>query len=207
MRNKSLAVLVITLLLLLPVSVGARSLFNVSLGFGAAYNPDNPQGFEEGISNPDNWMFGGEISARLLFLQAQAMVFPVSCSDSESGVLLIGMGNLSLPLLGSLLTFDLGAGVGVTYVPTSDPDSSAFYTFPDGTKVSDTEMSFGEAVWQGPVYLQAGLGTEIGPIGLKVRCLMESKARFGEVFESQAWWKVIDIESKTLSLVLTLKMF
>ncbi len=53
MRNKSLAVLVI-LCLLLPVSVGARSLLNVSLGFGAAYSPDEETEFSVGMEDPNN---------------------------------------------------------------------------------------------------------------------------------------------------------
>jgi hypothetical protein len=91
MRNKSLAVLVI-LCLLLPVSVGARSLLNVSLGFGAAYSPDEETEFSLGMEDPNNWLFGGEVSARLAFLQAQAMIFPIQCNEEETGILMIGLG-------------------------------------------------------------------------------------------------------------------
>ncbi|NLE15555.1 MAG: hypothetical protein GX626_06750 [Spirochaetales bacterium] len=208
MRNKSLAVLVI-LCLLLPVSVGARSLLNVSLGFGAAYSPDEETEFSLGMEDPNNWLFGGEISARLAFLQAQAMIFPIQCNDEEnsSGVLMIGMGSMSLPILGSLLSLELGAGVGVTYVPTNSTGSKSYYALPQGAKADSEDVTFGEAVWKSPVYLQAGFGTEVGPIGVKLRYLMESKQTVGSVLASHAWWGAFDLEKGTLSLALALKMF
>lgn len=205
MRNKSLVVLVI-LCLLLPVSVGARSLLNVSLGFGAAYRPDETQEFSLGMQDPDNWLFGGEISARLLFLQAQAMVFPIECADADQGVLIIGLGSLSLPVLGSLLSLELGAGVGVTYVPSNTSDSRAYYAL-NGNKVDAQEKTFGEAVWDSPVYLQAGFGSEVGPVGVKLRYLMESETNVGSVLDSDAWWGAFAIKKGTLSLALALKMF
>ena len=206
MRNKSLAVLVI-LSLLLPVSVGARSLLNVSLGFGAAYSPDEGTEFSLGMENPDNWLFGGEISARFAFIQAQAMIFPIECGEDESGVLMIGMGSLSLPIVGSLIALELGAGVGVTYVPTNTADSRAYYALPQGVKADAEDKTFSEAVWDSPVYLQAGIGTEIGPIGVKLRYLMESQETVGSVLASDAWWGAFAIEKGTLSLALALKMF
>ncbi len=206
MRNKSLAVLVI-LCVLLPVSVGARSLVNVSLGFGAAYSPDEGTEFSLGMENPDNWLFGGEISARFAFIQAQAMIFPIECTEDESGVLMIGMGSLSLPIVGSLIALELGAGVGVTYVPTNTADSRAYYALPHGAKADADDITFSEAVWESPVYLQAGIGTEIGPIGVKLRYLMESKKTVGSVLASDAWWGAFALEKGTLSLALALKMF
>ncbi len=209
MRNKSLAVLVI-LCVLLPVSVGARSLLNVSLGFGAAYSPDEGTDFSLGMEDPDNWLFGGEFSARFAFLQAQAMIFPIQCNDAESssGVLMIGMGTLNLPVIGSLVSLELGAGVGVTYVPSGSSDSrAAYYAFPQGVTANAEDTSFSEAVWESPVYLQAGIGTEVGPIGVKLRYLMESRETTGSVLDSEAWWGVFAVEKGTLSLALALKMF
>lgn len=206
MRNKSLIVLVI-LCLLLPAAVGARSLLNVSLGFGAAYSPDETTEFSLGMQNPDNWLFGGELSARLAFLQAQVMIFPIECGERETGVLMIGMGSLSLPVIGSLIALELGGGVGVTYIPSNDSDSKAYYALPGGNMADAEDKTFSEAIWDSPVYLQAGLGTEIGPIGIKLRYLMESKTTLGSVLTHDAWWGAFDIEKGTLSLALALKMF
>ena len=57
------------------------------------------------------------------------------------------------------------------------------------------------------MYLQAGIGTEIGPIGVKLRYLMESKKTVGSVLASDAWWGAFALEKGTLSLALALKMF
>ncbi|MDX9824089.1 MAG: hypothetical protein RBU26_04025 [Sphaerochaeta sp.] len=206
MRNKSLAVLVI-LCLLLPVSVGARSLLNVSLGFGAAYSPDEETEFSLGMEDPNNWLFGGEVSARLAFLQAQAMIFPIQCNEEETGILMIGIGSLSLPILGPLLSLELGAGVGVTYVPTNSTVSKSYYALAQGAKADAEDVTFGEAVWKSPVYLQAGLGTEVGPITVKLRYLMESQKTVGSALASDAWWGAFALEKRTLSLALALKMF
>ena len=205
MRNKSLIVLVI-LCLLLPAFVGARSLLDVSLGFGAAYSPDETTEFSLGMQNPDNWLFGGEVSARLAFLQAQAMIFPIECRESETGVLMIGMGSLSLPIVGSLLALELGGGVGVTYIPSNDSDARAYYAFPGGAMTDAEDKTFGDAVWDSPVYLQAGLGTEIGPIGVKLRYLMESNMTMRSVLANDVWG-AFAIGKGTLSLALALKMF
>ena len=206
MRNKITTLLVI-IMIMLPVSVGARSLVNVSLGFGATYAPREPMDFSEGINNPDNYLFSGELSARLAFLQAQALVFPMTCENEEQGVLLVGLSSVSLPVLGSLLAVEFGGGVGVTYIPTTEEGSRSYYELADGSKADAQSKDFGQAVWESPFYLQVGLGTELGPIGIKIRYLMQSRTSFGSVFSSDAWWGVFAVEKGMLSLALSLKMF
>ncbi|MGE4584216.1 MAG: hypothetical protein AB7C91_06170 [Sphaerochaeta sp.] len=206
MQKKFLA-LVAVVSLLLPVSVGARSLVNVSLGFGAAYSPAEPTEFSLGIQDPDNWLFGGEVSARLAFVQAQAMVFPMVCENDGQGVLLIGMGSLNLPILGSLLSLEMGAGASVTYIPSESSNARAYYQLSNGNTVDAQHKSFGEAMLDSPVYLQAGLASELGPIGISLRYLMESQTTLGAVLENNAWWSAFAVEKGTLSLALALKMF
>jgi hypothetical protein len=207
MRKKVAALLVI-IALLVPSFVGARNLVDVSLGFGAAYAPEEPLDFSLGMNDPDNYLFSGELSARVAFLQAQALVFPMTCSDDGQGVLLLGISSLSIPVLGPLLAFEIGAGVGVTYIPTStDENSKSYYELADGSKVDAQQKSFTQAVWESPFYLQVGLGTEFGPIGFKLRYLLESRASVGTVLNQDTWWEVFDVEKGMISLALSLKMF
>ncbi|MFA5447672.1 MAG: hypothetical protein WC233_05300 [Sphaerochaeta sp.] len=205
--HKKILALLLLLALLVPVSIGARSLVNVSLGFGAAYYPEEGVDFSNGLENPDNWLFHGELSARLAFLQAQALVFPIQSDEGGQGILLVGMGSLSLPIIGSLLSLELGGGVGLTYVPTTSTDSRPYYILADHTEADASAMSFGDALWRSPLYLQAGLASELGPIGIRLRYLMASKATLSSLVETKEWWSMFNLETGAVSLVLSLKMF
>ncbi len=206
MRKMSI-VMTVLLCLLLPVSVGARGLMNISLGFGAAYSPEEETDFSLGIHDPDNWMFGGELTARVAFVQAQAMVFPIACEEDGQGVLLIGMGSLSLPVIGSLLALEVGGGASITYVPSNTKNSRSYYELAGGKQVDAQQKSFGEAMLESPMYLQLGLASELGPLSVRLRYLMESKVTLGSVFSSDAWWSAFAVQNSTLSLALALKMF
>lgn len=204
--RKRLPTLLVIILLLLPASVGARSLVNVSLGFGATYTPQEDQEFDLGLQDPDNWLIGGELTARLAFVQAHAMVLPIEC-DSSSGVLMLGMGSLSLPVIDSLLALEVGGGVGITYVPSSTATPRAYYEYADGTQSDASQVSFADAVLESPMYLQVGLASEFGPIGMKIRYLMESEVTLGSVIQDNAWWSAFALKKQSLSLALALKMF
>ncbi len=205
--HKSTLILILIMILMVPSAIGARSLLNVSLGFGATYSPEEAGDISLGFQDPDNWMFSGELSARLAFMQGQAMVYPITCSDDAQGVLLIGMGSLSLPVLGSVLALEFGAGPSVTYMPTSSSSSRSYYELANGERADAEEKTFTEAMFASPVYLQIGLGSEVGPVGLRVRYLMESSATLGSVFTSSQWWGIFAIDKASLSLALALKMF
>lgn len=206
MRNKVLAVLVV-LCIFIPASVGARSLVNVSLGFGASYLASDDVEFSQGLSNPDNWYFHGEISARLAFIQAQALVFPMECPEGNQGILLVGMGALSLPMAGSLLSLEVGGGVGLTYIPSNSETTRPSYILADGEQTDVNAIPFGEALYRSPIYLQAGVATELGPIALRLRYLMSTRTALKDVFGEQGWWSIFNVDSGALSLVLSLKMF
>lgn len=206
MRKSSL-ILIFIMILMVPSAIGARSLLNVSLGFGATYSPEEAGDISLGFKDPDNWMFSGELSARLAFLQGQAMVYPITCSDDAQGVLLIGMGSVSLPVLGSVLALEFGAGPSVTYMPTSSSSQRSFYELADGERADAEEKTFSEAMFESPVYLQIGLGSEVGPLGLRARILMESKATLGSVVNTSQWWGIFAVDKASLSLALALKMF
>ena len=203
---KRLPTLLVIILLLLPASVGARSLVNVSLGFGATYAPQEDQEFDLGLQDPDNWLVGGELSARLAFVQANDMVLPIECGTS-SGVLMLGMGSLSLPVIGWLGALDVGGGGGVTYVPSKSESSRSYYELANKTQADASQMSFTDAVRESPMYLQVCLGSELGPFGVRIRYLMESQATLGTVMKDNAWWSVFDLKKQSLSLALALKMF
>ncbi|MGE4454165.1 MAG: hypothetical protein AB7D92_06480 [Sphaerochaeta sp.] len=206
MRNR-LFTLTLVILLMIPATLTARSLLNVSLGVGATYSPEQDSDISIGFEDPDNWMFSGEISARLAFLQGQAMVYPVTCADDAQGVLLIGMGSFSLPVVGSLLAVEVGAGPSVTYMPTSSDESRSFYELANGTHADAEEKTFTEAMLESPLYLQIGVGSEIGPVGLKVRYLLKSSETLGSVLSSSEWWGAFAVDKASLSLALALKMF
>jgi hypothetical protein len=205
--RKSTLILILIMILMVPSAIGARSLLNVSLGFGATYSLEEAGDISLGFKNPDNWMFSGELSARLGFLQGQAMVYPITCSDDAQGVLLIGMGSVSLPVLGPVLALEFGAGPSVTYMPTSSSSQRSFYELADGEHADAEEKTFSEAMFESPVYLQIGLGSEVGPVGIRARWLMESEATLGSVYTSSQWWEIFAIDKAFLSLALTLKMF
>jgi len=206
MRKRVLAVLVL-LCVFIPASVGARSLVNVSLGFGASYLSDDELAFSEGLSDPDNWSFHGEISARLAFLQAQALVFPIQCEAGNQGILLVGMGSVSVPMVGSLLSLEFGGGVGLTYIPSSSDDVDPFYVLGSGEHVKVDAIAFGDALYRSPIYLQAALATEMGPVGLRLRYLMKTRTTLADAFAEKGIWSVFNVDSGALSLVLSLKMF
>ncbi|MCK9546908.1 MAG: hypothetical protein M0Q37_00205 [Sphaerochaeta sp.] len=199
--------MLVLLCLLIPASVGARSLVNVSLGFGASYLPEEGLDFTQGLSDPDNWLFHGEISARLAFLQAQALVLPMQCEEGDQGILLIGMGSLSLPMVGSLMSLEVGGGVGLTYIPSNSEDTRPSYILGSGDQVDVDAISFAEALYHSPIYLQAGLASEVGPLGVRLRYLMKSRTTLGESIGNKGWWSLFAIDSAALSLVLSLKMF
>lgn len=206
MRKKVLLLLLI-LVCSIPFTLGARNLFNVSLGFGAAYYPDEEGFFGPSIQDADNWRFHGELSARFWILQANALVFPVQCDNGGQGVLMVGMGTLSLPVIGSFFSLELGGGVGATYIPASSDASASYYVLADGQQAAANEIPFGDALWRSPIYLHAGLASELGPIGLRLRYLSASKASLHTVFGENAWWDIFNTESGALSLVLSLRMF
>lgn len=205
MKKRVLAILAICMII--PFSLSARSLFDVSLGFGGAYSPSDDSGYFSQMDNPQNWKFGGELLVRFSFLQAQAYVFPSQCSDEGQGALLIGMAGLNTPLVGDLLHLELGLGASVMYVLSGEDDGISYYELADKSSALTSNTGVFEAAMDSPVYLMAGLGTELGPVGLHVRYLMESAATLETATDSQSWWKMFQVKDSTLSLALSLKMF
>jgi hypothetical protein len=205
MNKKILAVVVICLIV--PFSISARSFYDVSLGFGASYSPSDDSDFFSQINDAENWKFGGEFLVRISFLQAQFLVFPSQCSDEGQGALLIGMAGINTPLIGDLLHLELGFGASVMYVLSGDDDGTSYYELADKSSASTSNTGFFEAAMDSPVYLMAGVGTELGSVGFHVRYLMESSATMETIMDSQTWWKVFPVQNSTLSLALSLKMF
>lgn len=205
MKNKFLAVLLV--ILALPALLSARSLLDVSVGFGGTYSKPSSVSFSDGIKNPANWMFGGEVGVRLTVLQAQAMAFPIECKDNGQGILLLGLGSLNLPILGSLLFLELGMGPSVTYVPSTQENGGAYYFLKDDEKESASAITFTDALMQSPLYLQLGLGLEIGKVGVRVRYLFESESTLENFIETRSPMEIFQLNSGSLSLALSLKMF
>jgi len=205
MYKKFLAMLVLSILL--ASSINARSLVNISLGVGGAYTPSGESDFAGGMENPNNWMFGAEMSVRLAVVQAQMMAFPIQCSDNGQGVLLLGLGSLNIPLVGPLLFLELGAGGSVTYVPSSENNQVSYYLVSKQEHHAASQMTFTEAALESPMYLQIGLGSELGSVGIRARYLLESGATLGSILETNDWWEMFQLQKGTLSLALSLKMF
>ena len=205
MKKKFLAVMLV--ILALPALLSSRSLLDVSLGFGGSFtNPDGIS-FSDGIKDPENWMFGGEVAVRLTVLQAQAMAFPIECADDGQGVLLLGFASLNVPVVGSLLFLELGLGPSVTYVPSTKTNNGAYYVLKDDPKASASEITFTDALMQSPLYLQLGLGVELGKVGLRVRYLFESDSTMENFIETKSPMDLFQLNSGSLSLALSLKMF
>jgi hypothetical protein len=143
----------------------------------------------------------------LSFLQAQFFVFPSQCSDEGQGALLIGMAGVNTPLVGDLLHLELGIGASVMYVISADDSRTSYFELADTSSVSTSSTGVFEAAMESPVYLMAGVGSELGAVGFHVRYLIESAATLGTVTDSQSWWKMFPLKDSTLSLALSLKMF
>ncbi len=205
MKKKCLAVLL--LMLALPAFLSARSLLDVSLGFGGSFTNPSDSSFSEGIKDPSNWKFGGEAAVRLTVLQAQAMAFPMECEDNGQGVLLLGFASLNVPVVGSLLFLELGMGPSILYVPSTKDNGGAYYLVKDNQKKMTNAITFTDALMQSPVYIQLGLGVEIGKVGLRVRYLFESESTMGGLIEKWSPMDLFQLNSGSLSLALSLKMF
>ena len=206
MKKKFLVVLLV--ILALPALLSARSLLDVSLGFGGTYTNRGDSSFSEGITNSKNWMFGGEVTVRFTVIQAQAMAFPVECADEGQGVLLLGLGSLNLPVLGSLVFLELGVGPSVTYVPSTTDNGGSYYILKgDDNKPKASEITFTDALMESPLYLQLGLGLEIGKVGLRVRYLFESESTLKNFIKTRSPMELFQLNSGSLSLALSLKMF
>ena len=205
MKKKFLAILLV--IFALPALLSARSLLDVSLGFGGAFTNPSDSGFSEGIQDPANWMFGGEVAVRLTVLQGQAMAFPIECDDEGQGVLLLGFASLNVPIVGSLLFLELGMGPSVTYVPSTKTNGGAYYVLPDDPKRSASVITFTDALLQSPVYMQLGLGVEVGKVGLRVRYLFESDSTMENFIKTRSPMDLFQLNSGYLSLALSLRMF
>ncbi|AEV29014.1 hypothetical protein SpiGrapes_1197 [Sphaerochaeta pleomorpha str. Grapes] len=204
---KKRALVILAICLIVPFSLSARSFYDVSLGFGGAYSPSDDSGYFSQMSNGENWKFGGELLVRMSFLQAQVFVFPSQCSDEGQGALLIGMAGINTPLVGDLLHLELGFGASIMYVLSGEDNRTSYYELADKSPASTSSTGVFEATMQSPVYLMAGVATELGSVGFHVRYLMESAATLETVADSQSWWKMFQLKDSTLSLALSLKMF
>ena len=204
MKKKFLAVLLV--ILALPALLSARSLLDVSLGFGGSFTNPSESSFYDDIKSPENWMFGGEVAVRLTVLQAQAMAFPIECDDNGQGVLLLSFASLNVPIVGSLLFLELGMGPSVLYVPSTKTDD-AYYVLKDDPKASASEITFTDALMHSPLYLQLGLGVGLGKVGLRVRYLFESDSTLKSFIETKSPMDLFNLNSGSLSLALSLKMF
>jgi len=205
MKKKFLGILLV--ILLLPAFLSARSLLDVSLGFGGSFTNREGMSYSEGIKDPKNWMFGGEVAVRITVLQAQAMAFPIECDDNGQGVLLLGFGSLNLPVVGSLLFLELGLGPSVTYVPSTKENGGAYYILADDSDPLASDITFTDALLRSPLYLQLGLGVEIGKVGVRVRYLFESESTMQSFIKTRSPMDLFQLNSDSLSLALSLRMF
>ena len=206
MKNKFLAVLLV--ILALPAILNARSLLDVSLGFGGSFINPSGGSVSESIKDPENWMFGGEAAVRFTVLQAQAMAFPIECDDADNGqgVLLLGFASLNVPIVGSLLFLELGVGPSVLYVP-STKTNDAYYVLKDDVKEDASAITFSGAVMKSPLYFQLGLGIGLGNVGVRVRYLFESDSTLERFIETKSPMGLFQVNRGSLSLALSLKMF
>ena len=56
------------------------------------------------------------------------------------------------------------------------------------------------------IYLQMGIGTDFGPVGLRARYLLESNQTIRSVMAKGRWWEIFVPNSGCLSLAVLLKM-
>lgn len=199
-------VVILALLLCLSLPLTARSLYNLSLGFGATYCPPEDGEFSSGMSDSQNWILSGELNARFLFLQAQtALVLSKSIEDAQA-ITFIGLAGLNLPVIGSVVVLELGGGVGLTYVPQNPGVEKPYYALSGGENVPVEDISFLDAVLQSPIYLQTGIGVDLGPLGLRARYMLESNQTIESVMDKGQWWEIFVPNNGCLSLAVLLKM-
>lgn len=204
MRKPVVIILAILLFSSLPLT--ARSAYSLSLGFGATYCPPEKGDFSSGMEDSRNWILSGELNGRLFFLQAQAAVMLTKSEEDTQALKAIALAGVNLPVVGSWMVMELGAGVGLTYVPQNPGVENAYYALFGGRKAEVEEISFPDAVLQSPIHLQMGLGTDFGPLGLRARYLFESNQTIGSMLENGRWWEMFVSHGGCFSLAVLLKM-
>jgi len=200
------AVVILAILIFLSSPLTARSFYNLSLGFGATYCPPEQEDFSSGMGDSQNWILSGELNGRLFFLQAQATVMLTESEEDTQAIKAIALAGLNLPVVGSWIVMELSGGVGVTYVPQNPGVEKPYYALLDGEKAGIEEIAFLDAVLGSPIYLQMGIGTDFGPVGLRVRYLLESNQTIRSVMAKGRWWEIFVPNSGCLSLAVLLKM-
>lgn len=194
------------LLLCLSLSLSARAMSSVSLGFGATYLPPMDESFSSGMEDSRNWILSGELNGRFLFLQTQGMVLLTKSEEETLAVQMIGLAGLNLPIVGSWLLVEISGGVGLRYVPKNQGVDYPYYVLSGGEKAAADELSFLDAVLQSPIYLQMGIGADLGPLGLRARYLIETNQTIEQVIEKGQWWEIFVPNTGCLSLAVLLKM-
>ena len=158
------------------------------------------------MADSQNWILSGELNARFLFLQAQtALVLSKSIEDAQA-IKFIGLAGLNLPVIGSVVVLELGGGVGLTYVPQNPGVEKPYYALSGGENVPVEDISFLDAVLQSPIYLQTGIGVDLGPLGLRARYMLESNQTIESVMDKGQWWEIFVPNNGCLSLAVLLKM-
>lgn len=232
---KKTTLLLAALLLLLPMSAGARNLFDMRLGFTGMYvgptvsmEDGEPVGFFEGVKEGENWGFGGELSMRFSVIRLSATLFSTQLHQSQldtaqlngvelavptastGGIRMLATLGFSFPIINNCLNLELGTGLGMRFMLPKTGD--AYCAFPDYGSggyvgIPMSSITFMDVLNKSPWHFRIGLDLTIGPFGVSAFYLMETKATVEGFGAAGGWSRLFQQNTGSLGIGITLSLF
>lgn len=183
MRRSLLFIFV--LLMLFPVALGARNLFEVGLGVSGIYDTNNPQDmdrFLEGMGRGENWTIGVGLNTRLSILDLSVMaMLPTGNQEENEALSILSSVALQIPFVTDVLYVSIGGGLTTDFLYPEDGS---------GARVvgrSASEVTFTDVVVDSPLHLRFGLDVLFGSAKVGLFYLLDSMASIREMGEPGGW--------------------
>lgn len=183
MRKSLLFILV--LLMLVPVAIGARSLFEVGLGVSGIYDTNDSQDFDrflEGMGSGENWTIGIALNTRLSVLDLSLMaMLPNGNQEGSEALSVLSSVSLQVPLVTDSVYVHVGGGLTTDFMYPEDGSEARIV----GRNAS--EVTFSDVIVDSPLHLRFGLDVLIGSSKVGFYYLMDSMASIREMGEPGGW--------------------
>lgn len=176
------------ILLVVPAMLSA-GLIDLSIGataqYGQPFDVQEEVTWDEDMGNIENYTFGADVRARVLFAEVDIMALYGNDADTPTlnGVV---TGGLSLDLLG-LVRVGLGLGPRVTAV---FPETGSPIFYADGTPLGE---DFQDAIMQTPLTWRATADIKLGKILVGLNYTIDSN---GFTLDSNDYTKLLPSESQ-----------
>lgn len=198
--------LILTLVFIVSIPVGARSLGEVDIGLSGIYHTPEDQELEnffEGMVKGENWTIGIHLNARLSLINLSFMaMIPNTSSGGAQELNLLSSLSVDIPLVTNLLYFSVGGGLTTDFV-FSDEESEALIL---GRPID--EVTFKSVVLDSPIHFKFGLDLLIGSAKIGLFYLVDTRSSLGLLGESGGWSKLFSSAGgNKLGLKLELALF